>query len=403
MGRIFFFGFIGLAISWVALYYRYSDEKNTLARKYRLDPPPGLIGNLFINADLEKATHILDGKISGPESMVVDDDAIYASVYDAKILKIVNGKVVSKAAYSEKSKFFPDCGHFDTEPECGRPLGIRRLVTGKPKFVVADAYLGVFIVDFTNEQDREFVETESFLVRIFIPATSTQILDSRVPIDGFKPRFLNDLDVISEDEIVITDSSIRHDRRHFMPLILEHHADGRILHLKISSKTVKVLADKLYFPNGIQLTEDKQSVLFSECSMARIKKLTIASGKIEMFSSNLPGLPDNIRSSGRGTYWVGLAATRSATHPSLLDRLGSHPAIRQFLVDIIPTQYWKPLLSLFKSPHSIILELDSTGQIIRSLHDVTGKVVGDVSQVTEHNGELYIGSFADDFIAKLKL
>uniref|UniRef100_A0A1I7UUR2 Str_synth domain-containing protein n=1 Tax=Caenorhabditis tropicalis TaxID=1561998 RepID=A0A1I7UUR2_9PELO len=255
MGKLFLFGVIGFAISWAALYYRYSDEKITLARKYRLDPPPGLVGNLFINADLEKAKHILDGKIFGPESMVVDDEAIYVSVYDAKILKIVNGQVVSKAAYSEKSKFFPDCGHFDTEPECGRPLGIRRLVEGKPKFVVADAYLGVYIVDFTDEQDPK----------------STQILDSRVPIEGYKPRFLNDLDVISDDELVITDSSVRHDRRHFMPLILEHQADGRILHLKISTKTVKVLADKLYFPNGIQLTEDKKSVLFSECSMARIK------------------------------------------------------------------------------------------------------------------------------------
>uniref|UniRef100_A0A1I7UUR5 Str_synth domain-containing protein n=1 Tax=Caenorhabditis tropicalis TaxID=1561998 RepID=A0A1I7UUR5_9PELO len=218
-----------------------------------------------------------------------------------------------------------------------------------------------------------------------------------------KPRFSNDLDVISEDELVITDSSVRHDRRHFMPLILEHQADGRILHLKISTKTVKVLADKLYFPNGIQLTEDKKSVLFSECSMARIKKLTIASGKIEMFAFNLPGLPDNIRRSGRGTYWVGLAATRSATHPSMLDKLGSLPGIRQFLVDVVPAPYWKSLLSFFKHPHSIILELNSNGEIIRSLHDVSGKIVGDVSQVTEHNGELYIGSFSDDFIATLKL
>lgn len=86
--------------------------------------------------------------------MVVDDEAIYVSVNDAKVLKIVDGRVVSKASYSEKSKFFPDCGHFDTEPECGRPLGIRRLVAGKPKFVVCDAYLGVYIVDFTDEQNR---------------------------------------------------------------------------------------------------------------------------------------------------------------------------------------------------------------------------------------------------------
>lgn len=387
MGKFFFFGFVGLLLSWGALYYRYSDEKNTSARKYRFDPPPALVGNLFINAGLEKAEHILDGKIVGPESMVVDDEAIYVSVNDAKVLKIVDGRVVSKASYSEKSKFFPDCGHFDTEPECGRPLGIRRLVAGKPKFVVCDAYLGVYIVDFTDEQNP----------------ISTQILDSKVPIDGLKPRFLNDLDVISEDELIISDSSTRHDRRHFMAAILEHQADGRIFHLKISTKSVKVLADKLYFPNGIQLTEDKKSVIFAECSMARIKKLTIASKKVEMFAANLPGLPDNIRSSGRGTYWVGLTATRSATHPSLLDRLGSLPGIRQFLVDIVPGPYWKPLLGLFKNPHSIIIELDSVGKIVRSLHDVTGKHVGDASQVTEHNGHLYIGSFADHYIAKVKL
>lgn len=88
---------------------------------------------------------------------------------------------------------------------------------------------------------------------------------------------------------------------------LEHQADGRILHLKISTKTVSVLIDKLYFPNGIQLFDDKKSLLFSECSMARIKKLTIGSKKVEMFANNLPGMPDNIRKSGRGTFWVGLA------------------------------------------------------------------------------------------------
>ncbi|CAI2327950.1 unnamed protein product [Caenorhabditis sp. 36 PRJEB53466] len=387
MGKIIFFGFLGLLISWAALYYRYSDEKNTLARKYRLDPPPALIGALAVNSELQKAEHILHGKIDGPESMIVDDDAIYASVYDAKIVKIVDGKIVSKVAYSEKAKFFPDCGHFDTEPECGRPLGIRRLVAGRPKFVVADAYLGVFIVDFSDENNP----------------TSSQILDSRVPIAGFPPRFLNDLDVISEDELVISDSSVRHDRRHFMPLILEHQPDGRIIHLKISTKTATVLADRLYFPNGIQLLDDKKSLLFSECSMARVKKLTIASGKVEMFAANLPGLPDNIRASGRGTYWVGLAATRTASAPSLLDRLGNVPGIRQFLVDIVPAYAWKPLLGLFKKPHAIVVELDTNGKIVRSLHDVAGTKVGDVSQVTEHNGALYLGSFAEPYIAKLKL
>lgn len=53
----------------------------------------------------------------------------------------------------------------------------------------------------------------------YFAATSSQILDSRHPISGLKPRFLNDLDVISEDELIVSDSSTRHDRRHFMPLM----------------------------------------------------------------------------------------------------------------------------------------------------------------------------------------
>ena len=36
-------------------------------------------------------------------------------------------------------------------------------------------------------------------------------------------------------------------------------------------------------------------------------------GKSEVFAQNLPGLPDNIRLSSRGGYWVGLALKRTET------------------------------------------------------------------------------------------
>lgn len=41
-------------------------------------------------------------------------------------------------------------GTYDTEPKCGRPLGIRRL--NEREFIVADAYSGLYTVDFENGQ-----------------------------------------------------------------------------------------------------------------------------------------------------------------------------------------------------------------------------------------------------------
>lgn len=87
--------------------------------------------------------------------MVVDDEAIYVSVNDAKVLKIVDGKVRATAVYSKNPIFPPNMTRFEAEAICGRPLGIRKLVEGTKKFVLVDAYLGVFIIDFSDELRRE--------------------------------------------------------------------------------------------------------------------------------------------------------------------------------------------------------------------------------------------------------
>ena len=49
------------------------------------------------------------------------------------------------------------------------------------------------------------------------------------------------------------------------------------------------------------------------------------------------------------------------------------------------------------------MELDENGQIIKSLHDPTGKVVPDVSEVHDEGDTLWLGSFKANYIAKLEL
>ncbi len=51
-----------------------------------------------------------------------------------------------------------------------------------------------------------------------------------------------------------------------------------------------------------------------------------------------------------------------------------------------------------------MIELDqTTGHIVRSLHDAEGLVVPSVSQVTEYNDHLYFGSYYLNHIAVFKL
>ena len=49
------------------------------------------------------------------------------------------------------------------------------------------------------------------------------------------------------------------------------------------------------------------------------------------------------------------------------------------------------------------MELNENGQIIRSLHDPTGSIIPDVSEVHDEGGALWLGSFRSNFIGKLEL
>lgn len=55
---------------------------------------------------------------------------------------------------------------------------------------------------------------------------------------------------------------------------------------------------------------------------------------MDVFSDNLPGMPDNIRKSGRGTYWIGLASIRRAHKFSLLDWAAPRPWVRSLITKV---------------------------------------------------------------------
>ncbi|KAI6197487.1 hypothetical protein M3Y94_01229900 [Aphelenchoides besseyi] len=350
------------------------------ARSYDLPPPPSLVGPLKPNKLLRNAKLLLKNQILGPESILVEDDVLFTGTWDGKIVKVRNGKIEKTLRLVDSNG---ECATYDTEPQCGRPLGIRRL--NKDLLIVADTYHGVFTVDFEKGK-------------------SNLIFSSKTKVGGYESKFLNDLDVIDEDTILVTDSSTNYDRRRFLHVLFEQAPVGRVIEIKISTGKARIVLGGLYFANGIQLHPDKKSVIVSECSMSRILRLYISgprSGESEVFANNLPGFPDNIRLSTQGTFYVGMASPRFEGKLSLFDKLGPFPWVRKLLATLLPEKYLGQVFALVKSSYGLVLELDTSGKIVGSYHDPDGTVIADVSQVSDDKHSLYLGSFHSNFIAQV--
>lgn len=110
----------------------------------------------------------------------------------------------------------------------------------------------------------------------------------------------------------------------------------RLIRFDLDTGKVRILDDQLVFPNGVQLSIDKQSILICETTLARVVRHWIAGdsgliGKTEVFLDNLPGLPDNIRLTSTGNYWIAFAGVRHQEKPSMLDRLRNWPRLRAIL------------------------------------------------------------------------
>ena len=102
-----------------------------------------------------------------------------------------------------------------------------------------------------------------------------------------------------------------------------------------SSGKINVLASGLAFANGVALSPKEDFILVAESTRFRIWKHWLAGpekGQTELWSE-VPGMPDNIRSNGKGGYLVGVF---SPHHPDdtvmLTKRVLAFPPISRAIV-----------------------------------------------------------------------
>ncbi|XP_071511647.1 adipocyte plasma membrane-associated protein-like [Diadema antillarum] len=342
---------------------------------FSLPPPRPFTGPLAVNNKLQQAKKLLDGKVIGPESLAYRDGYIYTGTYDGKVIRIKNEKDIEVLAKLGT----PPCGTRERETKCGRPLGIKFI---DDKLYMMDAYFGLFEIDITNK------------------SLPIELLSTQRTYKGHSIKFANDFERLENGDFIFTDSSSRKYRKDYGQLIMESKGCGRLIWYNPTNKMSDMALEKLYFPNGIQISPNKDFLLIAETTRYRILKYFLTgpkTGSTEVFIDNLPGMPDNIRPSRSGGYWVGLAFASSRQGLITMDLLAPLPWLRNIIVKFIDPTAVAP----YMPQYGLIIELNQEGEIVQSLHDPTGNVVQSVSEVLDTGSALYLGSYHAPHLLKL--
>ena len=316
-------------------------------------PPvaPKMEGALRENSALSDVQLLAKGKLNGPEDIAVDNDGtVYSGLEDGRIVKISpEGDV----------KSFAETG--------GRPLGLQWGPRGD--LIVADGVRGLLSVNPKGE------------VTVLVPRAET------VPLE-----MADDLDVSSSGLIYFSDATGPEVQMDYYQDLMIHRPMGRLLRFDYYTDELEELLTGLYFANGVALSPDEDFVLVSEMSEYRITRLWLKGPRkeeSEVFADNLPGFPDGISGDGDGNYWVALVSPR------------------MWFVDniVLPNLWLRKLLMHFPkwtrlsgSSYGLIIQLNSEGEIVESLHDPSGKSLSGITNVVEREEKLYIGTLEGDAI-----
>lgn len=325
-------------------------------------PPsrPELAGPLAQNDELVGAEVVAAGRIQGPEDVAFDERGrLYAGSEDGRVYRVTPGE-----GGSEKIEEFADTG--------GRPLGLRFDAEGN--LVVADSERGLLSVSPDGEV--------------------TTLTDS---VGGSAITYADELDIARDGTVYFSDASTRFDRG-FPYDMLEARPHGRLLSYDPRTGETEVLADGLYFANGVALTPEEDSVLVVESFRYRITRIWIEgprAGKREVFAGNLLGIPDNLHRAPDGTYWVAMNNVR----PALIDRLHPRPFLKEQLAKLGQE---KLRAAADRSRYGLVVQLDERGEVVRSLHDPGGRLYN-LSSAVPHTGYLYLGTLFGDSIGRYRL
>lgn len=310
------------------------------------------------NNILQSVSKIGEGIVEGPEDVCVDkrSGTIYTATRDGWIKKLhKNGSWEDWKMLGGKNL-----------------LGLAMSMDGS--ILVCDAIQGLLKVGPGN--------------------AGVSVLTSQVA--GSKIWFADDAIEASDGCVYFSDASSKFGFDVWFLDVLEAKPHGRLLKYDPSTKKTWVLLEDLGFANGVALSPAEDYLVVCETWKFRCLKFWLKGeleGRTEVFVDNLPGGPDNINLAEDGTYWIALLELRSwpleIIHQS---KVAKHLlAMSPKLIKLINGVMQK----------ATVVNVGGDGKILKKLDDPNGKVMSFVTTALEHEGHLYLGSLATNFIGKL--
>lgn len=94
--------------------------------------------------------------------------------------------------------------------------------------------------------------------------------------EGVKFKLTDGVDVARDGLIYFTDASYKYKLKEHLMDILEGRPYGRVLSFDPSTKETKVLVRDLFFPNGVVVSPDQNSLIFCETVMYVFLSLSLS-------------------------------------------------------------------------------------------------------------------------------
>src|SRR6266545_487178 len=327
-------------------------------------PNPGQTGVFAQNAGFRSPQKLIAEAGLGPEDVTRGADGLfYTGLQDGRILRF-------RAESEGQPELFVNTG--------GRPLGMQFDAHGN--LIVADAFKGLLSIS----PDRAI----------------TILTDS---VAGKRMLFPDDLDIAQDGVIWFTDASQRFDQHHWILDFWEGQPTGRLLSYDPKTKQTKVHVEALRFANGVALGPDDAFVLVNETIAARILRLWLKgpkAGATEVFINSLPGYPDNLSYSGKGSgkgqgkgiFWVALPAPRIES----LEDIAGRPFLRKMLLRLPES-----LVSVEPETVGWIIGVDADGVIRHNLRDTTG-AYANITSVNQFDDHLLLGSIMMKSVGRIE-
>jgi hypothetical protein len=374
-----------LAVATIALLYTVGIGHDVIpeAEDYALPPlPPQPRGG----DDVIRRSHVLHGLLA-PEAFAAvaintsssSSSFLFMGLQDGRIARLTLRTAPSSpppslddVEYIARTGRRRDSGcddyTYDTEKECGRPLGM--VYHDRWGLLVADAYAGVLRIP----TDRATMST--------LPFSTLNDYQADVIVsahDGVPFLFANSIALAPDNvTLFLTDSSSLYHRRDVSLCLYDGRPTGRLFQIDLVTRDVQLIDSNLGFPNGVVLLNSHRLLVALTRDAAILEYDTRdLTRPPSYFAKNLPCIPDNLfHHRPRHVLTVGCAIMR--TEPfSFVDFLSGRAWLRRLLLRFFHPHF---LMRLAPKYGAVLLLDDETGEVRGWWGDEGGAVIDVVSE-----------------------